>query len=193
VEWRSGRARLCRVVWCSARRGGAGGEAGCRSHASQGEVTEENSEARTGEVGREGGGAEAGGKITPSCGRRRYFAAVGRSERRGRRGKSGSACLEQSFKTMFLNTVVYHCLDINTMVFKYRDFFTVFIETGTFFLFQRCTRVTPQVRHGGRCEAGVHGSTQGLNKFISEVVGICHLRHRNLVQLLGYCRRKASC
>jgi hypothetical protein len=42
-------------------------------------VTEENSEARAGEVGREGGGAEAGGKITPSRGRRRYFAAMGRS------------------------------------------------------------------------------------------------------------------
>lgn len=42
------------------------------------EVTEENSEASAGEAGREGGGAEAGGKITaskvrsPAVGRRRY-------------------------------------------------------------------------------------------------------------------------
>ncbi|KXG34340.1 hypothetical protein SORBI_3002G025000 [Sorghum bicolor] len=35
-----------------------------------------------------------------------------------------------------------------------------------------------------------HDSSQGLREFISEVVSIGHLRHRNLVQLLGYCRRK---
>jgi serine/threonine protein kinase len=37
-----------------------------------------------------------------------------------------------------------------------------------------------------------HDSTQGLREFISEVVSIGHLRHRNLVQLLGYCRRKGE-
>jgi len=37
-----------------------------------------------------------------------------------------------------------------------------------------------------------HDSTQGLKEFISEVVSIGHLRHRNLVQLLGYCRRKGE-
>ncbi|XP_062190772.1 L-type lectin-domain containing receptor kinase SIT2-like [Phragmites australis] len=37
-----------------------------------------------------------------------------------------------------------------------------------------------------------HDSSQGIKEFISEVVSIGHLRHRNLVQLLGYCRRKGE-
>ncbi|XP_062188034.1 L-type lectin-domain containing receptor kinase SIT2-like [Phragmites australis] len=37
-----------------------------------------------------------------------------------------------------------------------------------------------------------HDSNQGIKEFISEVVSIGHLRHRNLVQLLGYCRRKGE-
>ncbi|XVE61931.1 hypothetical protein DITRI_Ditri06bG0077900 [Diplodiscus trichospermus] len=35
-----------------------------------------------------------------------------------------------------------------------------------------------------------HESRQGLKEFIAEIVSIGRLRHRNLVQLLGYCRRK---
>jgi len=35
-----------------------------------------------------------------------------------------------------------------------------------------------------------HGSTQGMKEFIAEIVSIGRIRHRNLVQLLGYCRRK---
>ncbi|GJN11228.1 hypothetical protein PR202_ga29402 [Eleusine coracana subsp. coracana] len=37
-----------------------------------------------------------------------------------------------------------------------------------------------------------HESKQGLKEFISEVVSMGRLRHRNLVQLLGYCRRKGK-
>ncbi|KAG2624674.1 L-type lectin-domain containing receptor kinase SIT2-like [Panicum virgatum] len=37
-----------------------------------------------------------------------------------------------------------------------------------------------------------HGSSQGMKEFVAEVVSIGHLRHRNLVQLLGYCRRKGE-
>ncbi|WOL15376.1 hypothetical protein Cni_G24157 [Canna indica] len=37
-----------------------------------------------------------------------------------------------------------------------------------------------------------HESRQGLREFIAEVVTIGSLRHRNLVQLLGYCRRKGE-
>ncbi|MCL7035884.1 hypothetical protein MKW94_004840 [Papaver nudicaule] len=35
-----------------------------------------------------------------------------------------------------------------------------------------------------------HNSKQGVREFISEIISIGNLRHRNLVQLLGYCRRK---
>uniref|UniRef100_A0A452XQM5 non-specific serine/threonine protein kinase n=1 Tax=Aegilops tauschii subsp. strangulata TaxID=200361 RepID=A0A452XQM5_AEGTS len=35
-----------------------------------------------------------------------------------------------------------------------------------------------------------HESRQGLKEFVAEVVSIGRIRHRNLVQLLGYCRRK---
>ncbi|MQL73953.1 hypothetical protein Taro_006312 [Colocasia esculenta] len=35
-----------------------------------------------------------------------------------------------------------------------------------------------------------HDSKRGTREFIAEIASIGHLRHRNLVQLLGYCRRK---
>ncbi|CAL5076967.1 unnamed protein product [Urochloa decumbens] len=37
-----------------------------------------------------------------------------------------------------------------------------------------------------------HESRQGIKEFIAEVVSIGRLRHRNLVPLLGYCRRKGE-
>ncbi|XP_062188147.1 L-type lectin-domain containing receptor kinase SIT2-like [Phragmites australis] len=37
-----------------------------------------------------------------------------------------------------------------------------------------------------------HDSKQGVREFIAEVVSIGRLRHRNLVQLLGYCRRRGE-
>ncbi|GLT89547.1 hypothetical protein SLE2022_075250 [Rubroshorea leprosula] len=35
-----------------------------------------------------------------------------------------------------------------------------------------------------------HESRQGMKEFVAEIVSIGRLRHRNLVQLLGYCRKK---
>ncbi|XP_058109722.1 L-type lectin-domain containing receptor kinase SIT2-like isoform X2 [Magnolia sinica] len=35
-----------------------------------------------------------------------------------------------------------------------------------------------------------HESRQGMREFVAEVVSLGRLKHRNLVQLLGYCRRK---
>ncbi|KAJ1287649.1 hypothetical protein BS78_02G027100 [Paspalum vaginatum] len=35
-----------------------------------------------------------------------------------------------------------------------------------------------------------HGSKQGMKEFVAEIASIGRIRHRNLVQLLGYCRRK---
>ncbi|XP_022685601.1 L-type lectin-domain containing receptor kinase IV.2 [Setaria italica] len=37
-----------------------------------------------------------------------------------------------------------------------------------------------------------HESRQGMKEFIAEVVSLGRLRHRNVVQLLGYCRRKGE-
>ncbi|XP_058099348.1 probable L-type lectin-domain containing receptor kinase I.5 isoform X2 [Magnolia sinica] len=37
-----------------------------------------------------------------------------------------------------------------------------------------------------------HDSKQGMKEFVAEITSIGRLRHRNLVQLLGYCRRKGE-
>jgi serine/threonine protein kinase len=37
-----------------------------------------------------------------------------------------------------------------------------------------------------------HNSKQGMKEFVAEIVSMGRLRHRNLVQLLGYCRRKGE-
>jgi len=66
ADWQQPCSAVSLCVVLGARRRSSRWEAGCRSYASPGEVTGENSEARAGEVGREGGGAEAGGKITAS-------------------------------------------------------------------------------------------------------------------------------
>ncbi|XWS71655.1 hypothetical protein CRYUN_Cryun03dG0156900 [Craigia yunnanensis] len=37
-----------------------------------------------------------------------------------------------------------------------------------------------------------HNSRQGMKEFVAEIASMGRLRHRNLVQLLGYCRRKGE-
>ncbi|XP_010910581.3 L-type lectin-domain containing receptor kinase IV.2, partial [Elaeis guineensis] len=37
-----------------------------------------------------------------------------------------------------------------------------------------------------------HESRQGMREFVAEIVSMGRLRHRNLVQLLGYCRREGE-
>uniref|UniRef100_A0A2N9ITZ9 non-specific serine/threonine protein kinase n=1 Tax=Fagus sylvatica TaxID=28930 RepID=A0A2N9ITZ9_FAGSY len=37
-----------------------------------------------------------------------------------------------------------------------------------------------------------HNSKQGMKEFVTEIISMGRLRHRNLVQLLGYCRRKGE-
>uniref|UniRef100_A0ACD5XBH2 Uncharacterized protein n=1 Tax=Avena sativa TaxID=4498 RepID=A0ACD5XBH2_AVESA len=57
-------------------------------------------------------------------------------------------------------------------------------------------RVYKGVLHKSKLEIAVkrvsHESTQGIREFIAEIVSIGRLRHRNIVQLLGYCRRKGE-
>ncbi|RCV42739.1 hypothetical protein SETIT_9G240000v2 [Setaria italica] len=57
-------------------------------------------------------------------------------------------------------------------------------------------RVYSGVLPGSRTQVAVkkvsHESRQGMKEFVAEVVSIGRLRHRNLVQLLGYCRRKGE-
>ncbi|XP_010923241.1 L-type lectin-domain containing receptor kinase S.4 [Elaeis guineensis] len=49
---------------------------------------------------------------------------------------------------------------------------------------------------GSRAEVAVkrvsHGSRQGIQEFMAEIASIGRLRHRNLVQLQGWCRRRAD-
>jgi serine/threonine protein kinase len=57
-------------------------------------------------------------------------------------------------------------------------------------------RVYKGVLPASRTEIAVkrvsHESKQGMKEFISEIVSLGRLQHRNLVQLLGYCRRKGE-
>ncbi|XVF55232.1 hypothetical protein PTKIN_Ptkin06aG0020300 [Pterospermum kingtungense] len=52
--------------------------------------------------------------------------------------------------------------------------------------------VLPTSKHQVAVKRVSHESRQGMKEFVAEIVSIGRLRHRNLVQLLGYCRRKGE-
>ncbi|KAJ0028092.1 hypothetical protein Pint_35377 [Pistacia integerrima] len=82
--------------------------------------------------------------------------------------------------------------------FKYKDLYfatkgfreTELLGSGGF------GRVYRGVLRNSKLEIAVkrvsHESRQGMREFVAEIVSIGHLRHRNLLQLLGYCRRKGE-
>ncbi|KAK8455349.1 hypothetical protein SEVIR_4G186900v4 [Setaria viridis] len=57
-------------------------------------------------------------------------------------------------------------------------------------------RVYKGILRTSRMEVAVkrvsHESRQGMKEFVAEITSIGRIRHRNLVQLLGYCRRKGE-
>ncbi|KAJ8747148.1 hypothetical protein K2173_001705 [Erythroxylum novogranatense] len=89
-------------------------------------------------------------------------------------------------------------LDYGPHRFKYRDLYIAtkgfrekeLIGVGGF------GRVYKGVLSKSKVEIAVkrvsHESRQGMKEFVAEIVSIGRLRHRNLVSLLGYCRRKGE-
>ncbi|KAI9112239.1 hypothetical protein K1719_016762 [Acacia pycnantha] len=82
--------------------------------------------------------------------------------------------------------------------FKYRDlyFATKGFKEKEVLGFGGFGKVYKGTLPGSKIEVAVkkvsHNSQQGIREFIAEVVSIGRLRHRNLVSLLGYCRRKGE-
>jgi hypothetical protein len=88
--------------------------------------------------------------------------------------------------------------DYGTQRFKYKDLYFAtngfkekeLLGTGGF------GRVYKGVMPNSKLEVAVkrvsHESRQGMKEFVAEIVSIGRLRHRNLVPLLGYCRRKGE-
>ncbi|KAH6762073.1 receptor lectin kinase [Perilla frutescens var. hirtella] len=89
-------------------------------------------------------------------------------------------------------------LDYTSHRFRYKDLYTAtkgfrereLLGRGGF------GKVYRGVMPGSKLEVAVkrvsHESRQGMKEFVAEIVSIGRLRHRNLVPLLGYCRRKGE-
>ncbi|KAK3415768.1 hypothetical protein EUGRSUZ_H01491 [Eucalyptus grandis] len=80
--------------------------------------------------------------------------------------------------------------------FKYRDLYTAtkgfrdqeLLGTGGFGQVYRGILPTSNIEIAVKRVS--HASGQGMREFVAEIISIGRLRHRNLVALLGYCRRK---
>ncbi|XP_059647098.1 L-type lectin-domain containing receptor kinase IV.1-like [Cornus florida] len=89
-------------------------------------------------------------------------------------------------------------LDYGPHRFKYKDLYiaTNGFRDGELLGIGGFGRVYRGVLPTSKIEIAVkrvsHESRQGLKEFVAEIVSIGRLRHRNLVQLLGYCRRKGE-
>ncbi|GKV05883.1 hypothetical protein SLEP1_g17835 [Rubroshorea leprosula] len=101
-------------------------------------------------------------------------------------------------KRKFADEVEDWELEYGPQRFKYKDLYVAtkgfkdkgLLGTGGF------GRVYKGVLPTSKLEVAVkrvsHESRQGMREFVAEIVSIGRLRHRNLVQLLGYCRRKTE-
>ncbi|GKV05881.1 hypothetical protein SLEP1_g17833 [Rubroshorea leprosula] len=101
-------------------------------------------------------------------------------------------------KRKFADQVEDWELEYGPQRFKYKDLYVAtkgfkdkgLLGTGGF------GRVYKGVLPTTKLEVAVkrvsHESRQGMREFVAEIVSIGRLRHRNLVQLLGYCRRKTE-
>lgn len=89
-------------------------------------------------------------------------------------------------------------LEYGPQRFKYKDLYraTKGFREKEFLGFGGFGRVYKGVLPNSKIEVAVkkisHESRQGMKEFVAEIVSVGRLRHRNLVTLLGYCRRKGE-
>ncbi|XP_038881368.1 L-type lectin-domain containing receptor kinase IV.1-like [Benincasa hispida] len=89
-------------------------------------------------------------------------------------------------------------LEYGPQRFKYKDLYraTKGFREKEFLGFGGFGRVYKGVLPNSKMEVAVkkisHESRQGMKEFVAEIVSVGRLRHRNLVALLGYCRRKGE-
>ncbi|GLT89554.1 hypothetical protein SLE2022_075320 [Rubroshorea leprosula] len=101
-------------------------------------------------------------------------------------------------KREFADVVEDWELDYGPQRFKYKDLYVAtngfkdkgLLGSGGFGKVYRGTFPTSKLEIAVKKVS--HESRQGMKEFVAEIVSIGRLRHRNLVQLLGYCRRKGE-
>lgn len=101
-------------------------------------------------------------------------------------------------KRKFAEVVEDWELDYGPHRFKYKDLYVAtrgfkdkeLLGTGGFGRVYR--GVLPESKSEIAVKRVSHESRQGMKEFVAEIVSIGRLRHRNLVPLLGYCRRKGE-